>query len=136
MAENKTKAEKFSVIDFIDSIDDETKRADSKTLVKLMKDISGAKPVMWGIAIIGFGNTHYAYESGREGDWFAIGFSPRKANLSLYLKKGFPEYEKLLAKLGKYKMGKGCLYINKLEQVDMNVLSELIRLSHAHALKS
>jgi hypothetical protein len=135
MAENKTKPEKQSATAFLNTIEDETKRADSKVILKLMQDITGEKPVMWGTAIIGFGHSHYTYESGREGDWFRMGFSPRKANLTLYLMGGLSLYEKHLEKLGKYKTGKGCLYINKLEQVDMKVLTDMIKQANAKSLK-
>jgi hypothetical protein len=94
-----------------------------------MKKITGHEPRMWGSSIVGFGQYHFKYPSGREGDWFRTGFSPRKQNLTLYVMSGFEGHEKLLARLGKHKTGKGCLYINRLDEVDRDVLSELIRKS-------
>ena len=126
MAELKTKKNDQSVTAFLDKIPDEQKRMDSYTILELMKQASGAEPSMWGDSIIGFGVAHYTYASGREGDWPPIGFSPRKQALTLYFMSGFDSYGNLLAKLGKYKTGKGCLYINKLADVDLGVLEELI----------
>jgi hypothetical protein len=126
MAENKTQKNDLSVTDFLNSVPDEQKRRDSFAIMEMMKQASGAEPKMWGPAIIGFGDAHYKYESGREGDWFKVGFSPRKQNLTLYLMGGAPSYPDLLGKLGKYKTGKGCLYINKLTDVDVEVLREMI----------
>jgi hypothetical protein len=124
MAENKTKATKLSVAGFIAALPDEAKRADAKTLVKMMQAASGEKPAMWGPSIIGFGSVHYVYESGREGDMPLIGFSPRKPALVLY---GVARSsEALLTKLGKYTTGKGCLYIKKLADVDVKVLEKMI----------
>jgi hypothetical protein len=94
-----------------------------------MKQVTGEEPVLWGDSIIGFGNYHYCYESGREGDWFLTGFSPRVQNLTLYIMSGFDQYDELMSKLGKYKTGKACLYIKKIEDVDTDVLRELVRLS-------
>src|ERR1035437_2214540 len=107
MAENKTKPTKLSVAAFIDALTDQTKRADAKALAKLMQKASGEKPKMWGPSIIGFGSSHYKYDSGREGDMPLIGFSPRKAASVLYGAIGFDGAEKLLAKLGKHTTGKG-----------------------------
>jgi len=132
MAELKTKPNEESVIDFLQSVPDERKREDSFTILDLMKEVTGQEPKMWGDSIIGFGNYHYKYASGREGDWFVTGFSPRKQNLTLYIMSGFDEYEALLKKLGKYKTGKACLYVNRLADVDMAVMKELIRKSVAH----
>jgi hypothetical protein len=94
-----------------------------------MKKITMEEPKMWGPSIVGFGNYHYKYESGREGDWFLTGFSPRKASLTLYIMAGFKEYDELLEKLGKHKTGSSCLYVNKLEDVDLKVLTQLIKQS-------
>ncbi len=124
MAENKTKATKLSVADFIGGITDETRRADAKALVKLMQSASGEKPKMWGPSIIGFGSYHYKYESGREGDMPVIAFSPRKAATVLY-GLGTSDSKALLGKLGKHTGGKGCLYIKKLADVDQKVLGEM-----------
>jgi hypothetical protein len=129
MAELKTKPNENSVEDFLNSVEDEKKRGDSFTVLKLMKEITKADPIMWGPSIVGFGNYHYKYKSGRKGDWFLTGFSPRKQNLTLYIMPGFSRFEELLEKLGKYKTGKGCLYINKLEDVDMATLRELVKQS-------
>jgi hypothetical protein len=126
MAENKTKPTEVSVTAFIEAITDETKRADAKTLVKLMQSASGEKPKMWGPSIIGFGSVHYKYDSGREGDMPLIGFSPRKAASVLYGAIGFNGAEALLAKLGKHTTGKGCLYIKKLADVDPKALETLV----------
>ena len=109
MSELKTKPNKQSVSEFINSIEDPVKKQDSKSLLKLMKEITGSKPVMWGSSIIGFGSYHYKYASGREGDWFVAGFSPRKQSLTLYIMGGIKDPE-LFEKLGKHKTGKGCLY--------------------------
>ena len=126
MAENKTKPTEVSVPTYIEAIADETKRADAKALVKLMQSASGEKPKMWGPSIIGFGNVHYKYDSGREGDMPLIGFSPRKAANVLYGAIGFKGADALLAKLGKHSTGKGCLYIKKLADVDQKVLEALV----------
>lgn len=126
MAELKTKPNKASIEKFLNSVKDEKKREDSFEILKLMKQITKAEPVMWGPSIIGFGSYHYKYESGREGDFFITGFSPRKQNLTLYIMSGFKKYPELMKKLGKYKTGSSCLYINKLEDVDMKVLKVLI----------
>jgi hypothetical protein len=124
MAELKTRVTRASVEKFLDGIKDERKRQDCYQLLKIMKKATKAQPKMWGTSIIGFGDHHYVYESGREGDWFIAGFSPRAQNLTLYMMGGFES--ETLKKLGKYKTGKGCLYINKLEDVDTKVLDELI----------
>jgi hypothetical protein len=126
MAENKTKPTKLSVAAFIDALTDAARRADAKTLVKLMQSAAGEKPKMWGPSIIGFGSYHYRYESGREGDMPIIAFSPRKAATVLYGMTGFSEAPALLAKLGKHTTGKGCLYIKKLADVDQHVLDALV----------
>jgi hypothetical protein len=124
MAELKTKVTKASVDQFLQGIKDVKKREDCYQILKIMKKATKSEPKMWGPSIIGFGDRHYVYESGREGDWFLAGFSPRIQNLTLYMMGGFDQ--KLLKKLGKYKTGKGCLYVNKLEDVDLKVLNELI----------
>lgn len=128
MAENKTQKTKASVEDFINSVDHEGKRKDAFEILEMMKTITKEEPKMWGTSIIGFGDLHYKYASGREGDWFKIGFSPRKANLSLYISGcDISTQEKQLKRLGKHKTGKGCLYINKLADVDIDVLKEMIK---------
>jgi hypothetical protein len=126
MAENKTKATKVSVAAFVDALTDDTKRADTKALVKMMQSATGEKPAMWGPSIIGFGSYHYVYESGREGDMPLVGFSPRKAAIVLYSMTGAKGAEALLAKLGKHTTGKGCLYVKKLADVDEKVLERLV----------
>lgn len=128
MAEIKTKATKESVVKFLKSIEPKEKRADSLALLKLFKDSTGEKPVMWGPSIVGFGKYHYKSErSTQEGDWFHVGFSPRKQNLTLYILAWKMAESKLLPKLGKYKRGGGCLYINRLADVDQKVLAKLIK---------
>ena len=126
MPENKTKPTKLSVAAFIDALTDPARRADAKALVKLMQSAAGEKPKMWGPSIIGFGSYHYKYESGREGDMPVIAFSPRKAATVLYGMTGFSEADALLAELGNYTSGKGCLYIKKLADVDQHVLETLV----------
>ena len=125
MAENKTKANSQSVAAFVEAIEDETKRADAKVLVKMMARATGTKATMWGPSIVGFGSYHYKYASGREGDMLLIGFSPRKAAMVLYGLLGSGS-EASLAKLGKHSTGKGCLYIKKLADVDRTVLEKMI----------
>ena len=127
LAEIKTKETASSVMDFINSVLDEQKRKDSLTILKLMQDATGEEPKMWGGSIVGF--TKMVYKSpktGREVEWFKIGFSPRKANLSLYLSGDIKSHEAALKKLGKHKTGAGCLYINKLDDIDLTVLKEMI----------
>lgn len=123
--ENKTQATKASVAAFLAAIEDEAKRRDAKAIDKMMRDVTGEKPAMWGPSIVGYGRYHYTYASGREGDFMRIGFSPRKTNLVLYLMLGAQSYAPLLNKLGKHKTGKGCLYINKLADIDQTVLREI-----------
>lgn len=131
MAELKTQVTKASVEKFLDGIKDEKKRQDCYQLLKIMKKATKAEPKMWGTSIIGFGDYHYTYASGRQGDWFLTGFSPRVQNLTLYMMGGFDS--QALKRLGKFKTGKGCLYINKLEDVDTKVLNELITKSVKNA---
>ncbi len=132
MAEIKTKVTKASVKDFIDKVPDKEKKQDSLALLKLFQSVTGEKPKMWGTSIIGFGQFHYkSAKSSQEGDWMLTGFSPRKQNLTLYLMSGFADYSALLKKLGKHKTSVGCLYINKLSDIDMGVLRQLIKKSYA-----
>jgi hypothetical protein len=127
MAEIKTKPTSERVEDFINNIQDEQKRRDSFSILEIMKKASGEEPVMWGSSIIGFGNVRIkSPATGREVDWFRIGFSPRKANLSLYLSGAVGIHAAALQKLGKHKTGVGCLYINKLSDVDLKILKEMI----------
>ena len=132
MAENKTRKTGASVDAFLASIEHERRRADGLVLLQMMKDVTGLDPDMWGPSIVGFGEYHYRYESGREGDFFLVGFSPRKQNLSLYIPSGFPEHDALLAALGKHRRGGSCLYVNKLADVDLAVLRELIARGFEH----
>lgn len=122
--------------DFLNTVSDERKREDSFSILEMMGDVTGSKPEMWGDSIIGFGSYRYKYASGREGEWFLTGFSPRKQNLTLYIMSGFDEYDELLGKLGKYSTGKSCLYIKKLEDVDQDVLRELVRKSVEHMIET
>jgi hypothetical protein len=133
MAENKTKATQASVAAFIEGIPDQTRRADAKALVKLMKTATGEKAKMWGPSIVGFGTCHYKYESGREGDMPLAGFSPRKAATVIYISQSFPGADELLAKLGSHSTSKACLYIKKLADVDQKVLETLVVKSVAAA---
>lgn len=127
MAEPKTQKNSASVEDFINSIKDETKRQDSLELLKIFADCTGEKPAMWGAAIVGYGTYHYKSErSSQEGDWMMVGFSPRAKNLTLYVIHGFDGLQDDLAKLGKHKTSVGCLYINKLADVDVTVLKRII----------
>lgn len=136
MAEPKTKATKNSVSKFLNSVKPDEKRKDGLTLLKLFKKITGQKPVMWGTSIVGFGKYHYKSESSaQEGDWFLVGFSPRKQNLTLYILAWKQEDPALLAKLGKYKRGGGCLYINRLSDVNEKVLASLIKTVYLHRKK-
>jgi hypothetical protein len=126
MAENKTKPTRVSVAAYIAALKDERKRADAKALVTMMQAASGEKPQMWGPSIIGFGSYHYKYESGREGDMPIIAFSPRKAAIVLYIASGLSGSKALVKKLGKHSMGKGCLYMKRLADVDETVLKKLV----------
>ena len=132
MAENKTTPNDQDVEQFLNSVDDERKRKDSFTILELMKQVTGLEPRMWGSSIVGFGSYHYTYESGREGDMILAGFSPRKQNLTLYNMSGFERYDDLLQKLGKHTTGKGCLYIKRLDDVDLPTLKSLIEESFKH----
>ena len=132
MAELKTQKNNASIEEFLNGVDHEGKRADSFKILDLMRKVTGDEASMWGESIIGFGEYTNRYASGREGEWMLVGFSPRKQNLTLYIMSGFDDYDELLSKLGKYKTGKSCLYINKLDDVDMDVLEELVRKSVEH----
>ena len=136
MAELKTKPTDESVEAFLNSVENEKKRVDSFEIMNLMREVTGSEPQMWGDSIVGFGRYQYKYASGREGEWFLVGFSPRKQNLTLYIMSGFEEYDRLLDELGKYKTGKSCLYINKLEDVDREKLRELVKKSVDHMVAS
>ncbi len=136
MASNKTVETDQSVEQFLNQIPDEKKRADSFTVLELMKQVTGLEPKMWGDSMVGFGRYHYKYASGREGDYFQVGFSPRKQNLTLYIMAGFEAYEDLLKNLGRFKTGKSCLYISKIEDIDLAVLRKLVEQSVEHMRKA
>jgi hypothetical protein len=126
MADIQTKPTQVNPDDFIDTVENDRRRSDAKQLIAIFREVTGMEAVMWGPAIIGFGTTHYKYESGWEGDMPTAGFSPRKQNLALYLSSGYPEYEDLLSKLGKHKKAVSCLYLNKLSDADPEILREMI----------
>jgi len=132
MYELKTKLNDQPVEAFLNGVEDSQKKQDCFVILDLMAEITGQPPRMWGDSLVGFGKYSYHYASGHQGEWFLTGFSPRKQNLTLYIMSGFDEYDGLMAKLGKYKTGKSCLYIKKLEDVDQGVLRELIDRSVKH----
>lgn len=132
MAQNKTQPTPKPVSDFIAGIEDETKRANCEELVNLMSGITGEPATMWGASMVGFGSYHYKYASGREGDFFLTGFSPRKQALSIYIISGFEIAPGLMEKLGKFKTGKSCLYVKNLDDIDRNILAQLIQKSVQH----
>ncbi len=131
MAENKTKATVQSVPDFLQAIEEAERRADCQQLDRIMSKVAGEPAVMWGSSIVGYGSYHYRYDSGREGDACLVGFSPRKGDISLYLVAEFPGIEALLARLGKHKRAKACLYVRRLSEVDLDVLEQLVAGSYA-----
>lgn len=126
MAENKTKPTKLSVTSFINSIDDKQGRADARKVAAMMRKATGNRAVMWGASIVGYGQYHYKYASGREGDFLITGFSPRKQALTIYILAGFARFDSLMKRLGKYKTGKSCLYVKRLSDIDEKVLERLI----------
>ena len=126
-APNKTQPTAVSAADYVAAIEHPVRRADAAVLLDMMSRITGWEARMWGPSIVGFGTYHYTYESGREGDFMRTGFSARKANLVVYIMPGYTDFSAILARLGKHKLGKSCLYINKLADVDLVVLEELIR---------
>lgn len=127
MADNKTQPTGQAVAEFIATTEPPAKREDARVLDRLFCQVTGFSPVMWGPSIIGYGRYHYRYDSGREGDFLATGFSPRTARHSIYIMPGYADYGDILTRLGKYRMGKSCLYVNKLADIDLDVLAELIR---------
>ena len=129
MAELKTKPTDKSPYDFLNSLDDENQKKDSLALIELFKEASMAEPIMWGDAIIGFGNSSYKNSKGKEFPWFYFGFSPRKGKISLYLYSSNAKYKELIEKLGKYKTGGGCLYIKRLTDINIEVLKNLLNLA-------
>jgi hypothetical protein len=126
MAEQKMKPNDQSVTAFLDKLSDETRRAECYAVLGMMKRVTRTEPKLWGSGLVGFGSYHYKYESGHEGDCFVTGFASRKTALTLYLTAGVDRYPKLLAKLGKHKAGKGCLYIKKLDDINLAVLEDLV----------
>jgi hypothetical protein len=129
MVKLKTRPTDASVKEFLEAVEHPTRKADGLELLEIMKEVTHEEPVMWGASIIGFGIFHYKYASGREVDWMKVGFSPRKRSLTVYLTPGLDDIDDLREKLGKHRVGKGCLYINKLEDVDMEVLKKIIKKS-------
>ena len=132
MAENKTKPTTQKVSEFITGIEDKVKRADCRELMKLMSGVTGNRAKMWGTSIVGYGKYHYRYASGREGDFFLTGFSPRKQALTIYIVSGFSINPELMEELGKYKTGKSCLYVKKLDDIDRASLAQLVEESVAY----
>jgi hypothetical protein len=132
MAENKTQKTGASVDEFLASVPNRQRQEDGLALLAMMKDVTGLEPEMWGPSIVGFGEYHYRYESGREGDMPLAGFSPRSRSLSLYIMEGFDGYDELLARLGKHRKGVSCLYVNKLDDVDRDVLRKLVARSYQY----
>jgi hypothetical protein len=135
MSERKTKPTNVKVEDFLNAVEHPQRKEDGFELLRIMRDITKEKPVMWGPSIVGFGSYHYKYATGREGDMPVTGFSPRKRSLSVYIMSVFDEYDDLLGKLGKHRVGKSCLYINKLSDVDISVLTEIIKRSVENLIK-
>lgn len=136
MAENKTRPNKRSVTAFMNGIEDPQRRRDAKKVAAMMRQATGSRAKMWGANIVGYGEYHYKYDSGREGDFMIAGFSPRKQALTLYVIPGFKHFESLMKKLGKHKTGKSCLYIKRLSDVDEKVLQRLIVASVKHMRKN
>ena len=135
MAELKTKPTDASVVKFLNKVSDETRRQDCFQIVKIMEEITGTKPKMWGTAIVGFGTYHYKYASGRTGDWPVAAFSPRKQDLTIYIMPGLAEYTDLLKQLGKHRTAKSCLYIKRLSDIHVPTLKKLLRISVNHVSK-
>lgn len=127
MAENKTKPTKAGVSEFLNGVENPKRRADARKVAAMMRRATGKRATMWGPSMVGYGSYRYHYDSGREGDWMLTGFSPRKQNLVVYIMPGFKPFESLMDGLGKYKTGKSCLYINRLDDVDEKVLEKLIK---------
>jgi len=134
--QNKTQPTKVTVSAFLKAVEPEQRRADAKTLHALLRRVTGEKARMWGTSIVGYGEYHYKYDSGREGDHMIVGFAPRKANMVLYIMPGFSAHAGLMKKLGKHKTGRSCLYVNKLTDIDMDVLEKLVVKSVAHMRKT
>ncbi len=132
---NKTQPTSASVEKFLESVKDDRRREDAFAVLKLMKQVTKLEPVMWGESMVGFGTYHYKYATGREGDYFLTGFSPRVTNLTIYIMSGFKPYSELMEKMGKCKTSSSCLYIKKLEDIDLAVLKKLIKQSVAYMSK-
>ncbi len=132
MSDLKTQKTGASVREYLDAIADEGRRRDAKAVARIMRRATGKRPRMWGASIVGYGSYHYVYASGREGDWLAAGFSSRKQALTLYIISGFREHDALMQRLGDHTTGKSCLYIKKLDDIDLEVLEELVTRSVAH----
>jgi len=135
MSDLKTRKNDASVEEFLAGIPHDRRREDCRVVVEMMTEITGEEPAMWGSSIIGFGTYHYKYASGREGDWPITGVAPRKQSLTLYIMPGFDRYEELMGKLGKHKTGVSCLYVNKLDDVDLPTLRTLVSESFAYMKK-
>lgn len=127
MATLKTQQNDASVQQFIDGLDDTSRRKDCMTMRRMMSKVTGKRAKMWGTSIVGFGSYHYKYASGREGDFFVTGFSPRKQDFTIYIMPGYSDYGHLLKKLGKHRIGKSCLYVKRLDDIDLEVLEQMIR---------
>ena len=127
MSQLKTTQNEADVNAFLDAVENPRRRDDARQVLDLIQTVTGEPPKMWGSSIVGFGSYHYRYASGREGDWPVVGFSPRKQNLVIYIMPGFSDYGELLGKLGKFRTGKSCLYVNKLDDVDLQLLEQLVR---------
>ena len=134
MAENKTKPTAADVDAFLDAVENDQRREDARRVLTIMREVTGEEPVMWGPSMIGFGTVHCRYATGREGDTFAAGLSPRKAALTVYPAEGFDGREELLARLGSHATGRACLYLKRLDPIDLGVLRELIESSNHHAV--
>ena len=135
-AELKTQQNDSSVQTFLNAVTDEKRRKDALAILELMQEVTGFEPKMWGSSIVGFGSYHYKYASGREGDSLLVGFSPRKQDLTIYINSGFEQHPELMQKLGKYKTGKVCLYVKKLEDIDLPTLRDLVKESVDHVTKT
>lgn len=131
-SENKTIPTSKAVDDFLNAVSDPVRREESLRIKTMLQEVTGEKPVMWGDSIVGFGKYHYKYDSGREGDYLKIGFSPRKQMLTVYIMPGFGQFKDQMEKLGKYKNGQSCLYIKKLADIEWPVMEELCRLSYRY----
>jgi len=129
MAELKTRKSEASVEEFINAISDEQRRDECREIAQMMREATGVEPKMWGASIVGFGDCHYRYASGREGDWFQLGFAPRKGNLTLYLSSEFTSHRELLDRLGSHSTGKSCLYIKRLDDIHRPTLQKLLQQS-------